>query len=139
MTATYILVSYRTYDQYYARFHGFVQGTELRWWEGPDYETDSPTDPAATIAALTHGQTAHLRLRTRLPVCGSDMFVVYRYDVPVAAAALHVQYTRWKWGAVALDIRADHQAPPAYPSGAGLQDCVYNMTLTLVASPQGSP
>ena len=163
MQSIYVLVTYRTCDQYYAHFDGYCIGTDLRWWpfpllssrkvltpfcergEGLDYAGDAE----AAIKGLTHGGTAYLRLRTRLPASGCDELVVHRYDVPTSPnkTQIHVQYTRWKYGfpdpvtsfrseetSPGMVILADQSAPPPYPSGVTLHDCVYNVTLTVPAS-----
>lgn len=146
MQSIYVLVTYRTWDQYYADFEGYCIGTDLRWWEGLDYAGDAE----AAIKGLTHGTTAYLRLRTRLPSSGCDELVVHRYDVPTSPnkTHIHVQYTHWKYGfpdpvtsfrseetSPGLVILADQSAPPPYPHGITLHDCVYNVTLTVPGQP----
>lgn len=131
MQSVYVLVTYRTWDQYYARFEGYCIGTDLRWWEGLDYKNDAE----ASIKALGHGETAYLRLRTRLPSSGCDELVVHRYDVPTETnTQVHVQYTRWKYRDPGLVILADQNAQPPYPHGVTLHDCVYTVTLTVPAT-----
>jgi hypothetical protein len=133
MQAIYVLVSHRTWDHYFARFHGFNIGTDTQWWEGLDYCDDADT-VAGAVQGLAHGDTAYLRLRTRMSECGSDELVVLRYDVPAAAkTTLYVQYTRWKYQTPTLVIVADHRELPPYPCGVSLHDCVYDVTLTIGA------
>ena len=149
MQSIYVLVSYRTQDQYYARFHGYCIGTDLRWWEGLDYLMEAEA-VEATIKGLSHGETAYLRLCTKMPSSGCDELVVHRYDVPTSPnkTQIHVQYTRWKYGfpdpvtsfrseetSPGLVILADHREPPPFPRGITLHDCVYNVTLTVPGQP----
>jgi hypothetical protein len=145
MQSIYVLVTYRTWDQYYAHFEGYCIGTDLRWWQGLDYENDAE----AAIKALGHGETAYLRLRKQLPSSGCDELVVFRYDIPTSPnkTQLHVQYTRWKYGvpdpetsfrsetSPGLVILADQHTPPPYPHGVTLHDCVYDVILTVPGQP----
>ena len=135
MQSIYVQVSYRTWDQYYARFEGYCIGTDLRWWEGLDYEKE-PAAVEAAIKGLSHGETAYLRLRTRIPYNDCDELVVFRFDVPAGpnTETIYVQYTRWKYRDPKLVILANQQEPHPLPYGITLHDCAYDVTLTVPAT-----
>lgn len=115
----YAVAVHRSFDNYFARFVGF--STSLQ-------EIQSVfTSVATELAALEHGKTLTFR-RPYVDHRTPDEFVVLRYDVPVTATQLHVQYIRWKYAGLTMSASTGDQ-PAEWPDDVnGLSDCVYNAT-----------